>query len=118
MPPGLDVNAMVQWKMLQQRQRMQKRRSEFSDEDGSSDSNDGHNSSSKLRSILRLRKRVRSHPLRIVTKYRRRCLDKVGIVVLPNGSLSAPLAHHHTPLRGGFAMACPALPGLDKIIIG
>jgi len=85
--------------MLQQLQRMQRRRSESSDEEGSSDNSDGHNSSYKLRSILRLRKRVKSHPLRIVTKYRRRCLDKVGIVVLPNGSLSAPFAHHHISLR-------------------
>ena len=90
---------MVQWQMVQQLQRMPRRRSESSDEDGVSDNSEGHNSSSKLRSILRLRKRAKSHPMRIVTKYRRRCLDKVGTVVLPKGSLSGPFAHHLISLR-------------------
>ena len=100
MPGGLDVSTYIQMEMLQQLRKMKKGKSHSdSDESGSDGGDDQDRSSSKLRNILRLRRRVRKHPLRIVTKYRQRCLDKAGITVMPGGTLSAPFAHPHVSLR-------------------
>ena len=46
-----------------------------------------------------MRARVRRRPLEIATRYRQRMLNKMGITVLPNGTLSAPFAHPHVSLR-------------------
>ena len=102
-PPGpgqpMDMNTYVQYAMLQQLQQMGRKRDASGSEGSSDDDDKPDKATSSLRNVLRLRRRVRKHPLRIVTKYRQRCLDKAGIVVLDDGSLSSPFAHHHQSMR-------------------
>ena len=79
---------------------MRRPRSNSSGSGASSSQGGGeHSSGSKLREILRTRKRVKKRPLKVVTRYRERMLAKMGITVLPNGTLSAPFAHPHVSLK-------------------
>ena len=88
----LDPNTLVQFEMLRMMQAMRKKKDtdDSSEESGSEDDRTGK---SKFRAIVRLRHRVRKNPLRIVVRYRRRCLRRLGIQTLPNGSLSSPFSH-------------------------
>ena len=95
----MDVNTYVQYATLQQLQQMGGKKGGSDSNDSSSGDDQPDRASSKLRNVLRLRRRVRKHPLRIVTKYRQRCLDKAGIIVLKDESLSSPFAHHHQSMR-------------------
>ena len=90
--------------MAKQLRKLQRRRSSSSDSETQSSgegSSGGHRHSgpSKLKAVLRLRERVKRHPLRILTNYRSRCLRRLGIYALPNGMLSAPYTHPSTSLH-------------------
>ena len=98
-PGQLDPNTYVQLEVLQQLRALRRGKGSSGSDASSGQSDREDKSSSKLRGIFRIRRRVRHHPLRIITKYRQRCLDRAGISVQPNGTLSAPFAHHHVSLR-------------------
>ena len=57
-----------------------------------------------MKALLKLRRRAKHRPLRIVMKYRARCVRRLGIYALPNGILSAPYTHLATSqhLRQAF----------------
>ena len=102
----LDPQAALTLEMARQLQRLRRRRggnsgsgSSSSGVGSSSGRGDGHSIPSKLKAVLRLRARVQKHPMRILTKYRAKCLQRLGIYALPNGMLSAPYTHPQTSLH-------------------
>ena len=52
-----------------------------------------------MKALLRLRRRVRRRPLKIIMRYRQRCLRRLGIYAMPGGGLSAPYTHPATSLH-------------------
>ena len=102
----LDPQAALTLEMARQLQRLRHRRggnsgsgSSSSAGGNSSGRSDGHSIPSKLKAVLRLRSRVQRHPMRILTRYRAKCLQRLGIYALPNGMLSAPYTHPQTSLH-------------------
>ena len=102
--PGVwqDPSIQLQLEMARQLLLLRRKRSGTSDS-GTRSSEEGSDGSlkggSKLRAILRLRQRVKKHPLKIIMKYRARCLRRLGIYALPNGMLSSAYTHPATSLH-------------------
>ena len=67
--PQMDVNTYVQYAMLQQLQRMGRKKGTSDSDESRPGDDQPDRAPSKLRNVLRLRRRVRKRPLRIVTKY-------------------------------------------------
>ena len=92
-----DPNMLLQYEMLRMLQTLQQRRPR--NDSDSSDTELSEQSGSKLKAILRLRRRVRKNPIRIVARYRNRSLAKLGVTILGNGTLSSPFTHRMTSER-------------------
>ena len=92
-----DPNLLVQLEMIKVLRKLAKKRSDSSDSSGSDSSDGTRQKGSPLRAVLRLRKRVKRHPLRIVGKYREKSLARLGIQRLgSSGVLSSPFMHTMT----------------------
>ena len=92
-----DPNMLVQVEMLRTLQGMNQHRRPRDESDSSTEHSE--QSGSKLKAILRLRRRVRKNSIRIVARYRKRSLAKLGVTILGNGTLSSPFTHRMTSER-------------------
>ena len=90
---------MIQYEMLRMLTRLNRKKADSSDSDDESSDGGGH-----FKAILKLRRRVKREPIKIVASYRKRSLDKLGITSMPNGTLTSPFCHRMTShrLRGDF----------------
>ena len=98
-----DPQVLLQLEMARQLRMLRRDRRSGSSASGSHSSEEGSGGSrgggGKLKALLYLRRRVRKRPLRIIMKYRERCLRRLGIYQLPNGMLSAAYTHPATSLH-------------------
>jgi len=98
-----DPNALMQLKMLELvdkiDRRQSKRGSGDSDSDSDSDGLPKGGAKSSLRGLHRLRRRVRQQPMRILKRYRKKSMAKLGVRVAPDGRLTAPFMHILTSER-------------------
>ena len=106
-----DPNMLLQYEMLHMLQTMHQQRRPRDDSDSSS-TELWEQSGSKLKAILRLRRRVRKNPIRIAARYRNRSLAKLGVTILSNGTLSSPFTHRMTSER--LRLAFGKMSGLRK----
>ncbi len=99
--PSFNVNDPVmamQWEMvktLKAMRRSSRRR------DDSSDSEDGHMRGLKhgIQGLHRMRRRFRRAPLRVLIRYRKRVMRRLGVEILANGQSSAPWQHTDYSLK-------------------
>ena len=87
-----DPQVLLQLEMARQLRKLQRGRhsgSSNSEERSSAEGSDSENGGrgGKLKALLKLRRRAKHRPLRIVLKDRARCLRRLGIYVLSNGKL-------------------------------
>ena len=103
-----EIPISVAFRMLQGKNEQRRPRNDSS----SSLAEQSEQSGSKLKAILRLRRRVRKNPISIVARYRNRSLAKLGVTILGNGTLSSPFTHRMTSER--LRLAFGKMSGLRK----
>ena len=91
-----ELKAMVQYQIAKVLRKLVKSRKDSDDSDASSSDEECRREKSAMRGVLRLRKRVKRHPLKIVRKYRGRSLGRLGIHTMADGTLTTPFAHRMT----------------------
>ena len=98
-----DPSTLVQFEMLSMLHGMHQQRRPRDSSDSSSTEN-SERSGSKLKAILRLRRRVRKNLIRVAARYQKRFLAKLGVAILGNSIISSPLTHRMTSerLRAAF----------------
>ena len=97
-PSGLDATTAVQYEMLKALKHMQKG-SKGSDNSSDSESLGDGGGGGGLKGIVRLRRRIRRRPMKIILAYRRKSMAKKNVRVCADGRLTAAFAHTDTSFR-------------------